>query len=74
MTLTKNLTDSGGMNLWIAREILGVYYNNGKKITPRVLEASNFCAQFGRTSYSFMEDLLGENLAKEVVRIEKLNI
>ncbi len=60
------------ISIWKAREIMDKYRDNRREITNEVIKAYQACSQFGRTSYSLMESLVGEEIAKEIVKLDKI--
>ena len=60
-----------GMGLNSATQVMNNYKNNGKELTDAVKEAYWFCHGLGMKSYSFMEILVGKEIAKEILELDK---
>jgi hypothetical protein len=72
--ISKLESKTQGMDLWSARKIIENYSANGKTITPEVREDYHFFSGLGMKSYSLMIVLAGEEIAKEIARLDNLNI
>jgi hypothetical protein len=71
MTLQNNL-QQGRMNIWKAKEIMEEYMGNGRTVTNEVKKAYHLCSQFGMTSYRTMKIMVGEEIAQEIVKLDKI--
>lgn len=71
MSLQNNL-QQGRMDIWKAKEVMEEYIGNGRTITDEVKKAYYLCSQFGMTSYQMMKIMVGEEIAQEIVKLDKI--